>query len=402
VNKALNRSLLSDTFLNMTGVYREAQSQSLEQQDVASRRPMLDALTGLRALAAGWVVVDHFQFLTQSVTRWPTPVNQWMESGLLGVDVFFILSGFIIAYNYSDRLQQWDARAARSFLWLRIARIWPVHAATVLAACLIVAVAAVAHRDIAWTSAVTVPNVLGNLALLQVFPAFDAINVPSWSISVEFAAYLAFPLLAVLLPWFSTRARVFGAIAIWSAVGTVACVLWVGLDQNAWSPWIRIAAEFPIGALLAVAWKLVAGRVARAGILSWLALVGILALAALAPAGFEFLVLPLIALLVFTLASGNGSLARLLRTRFLVWGGRISYSVYMTHWFVLRLVHNVVPTAKYDALSVPVRWAVLLGSLALVVAIGAGCYHLIEEPSRVLLRRLVTRRPVREAPTISR
>jgi len=51
-----------------------------------------------------------------------------MDSGYLGVDLFFGLSGFIIAYNYLGRLGEngkWSDRLR--FLWLRLARVWPVH-----------------------------------------------------------------------------------------------------------------------------------------------------------------------------------------------------------------------------------------------------------------------------------
>ena len=90
------------------------------------RRDDIRSLTGLRGVAAWWVVLYHFnELLPVSVHGWPTAL---LGRGYLAVDLFFILSGFIIAYNYLDGFSAFDPRKYLHFLGVRIARIYPLHA----------------------------------------------------------------------------------------------------------------------------------------------------------------------------------------------------------------------------------------------------------------------------------
>ena len=86
-------------------------------------------LTGLRIVAALWVVAFHFHFTAlpgvARVDRWLGPL---LSQGALGVDLFFVLSGFVIAHTYLDRLgPRPRARMAVRFLWARISRMWPAY-----------------------------------------------------------------------------------------------------------------------------------------------------------------------------------------------------------------------------------------------------------------------------------
>nr|MDQ2710379.1 acyltransferase [Actinomycetota bacterium] len=100
-------------------------------------RGEIRALTGLRAVAALWVVFFHFRFTPGDAY---TPYWQWLRpvviSGEYGVDLFYVLSGFVITLTYADRMgsgpfgggaRRWG-RTTASFLWNRICRIWPVYA----------------------------------------------------------------------------------------------------------------------------------------------------------------------------------------------------------------------------------------------------------------------------------
>ena len=65
------------------------------------------ALTGLRAVAAVWVVLFHYRGDVLTLLPAARPLEPLMASGYLGVDVFFVLSGFVLAYNYANRLGTW-------------------------------------------------------------------------------------------------------------------------------------------------------------------------------------------------------------------------------------------------------------------------------------------------------
>ena len=86
----------------------------------------LDALTGIRGIAAWAVVFYHIRLSLAGLL--PAPVIEWLAKGYLAVDLFFILSGFVIWYNYAPRIRQGGAAETRLFLWRRFARVWPLHA----------------------------------------------------------------------------------------------------------------------------------------------------------------------------------------------------------------------------------------------------------------------------------
>jgi peptidoglycan/LPS O-acetylase OafA/YrhL len=92
----------------------------------------IKALTGLRIVAALWVVLFHFRpLLWQAAPDFASALAPILDCGAQGVDLFFILSGFVLTWNYMDKLgRSWSARATLRFLWLRLARVWPVYLVT--------------------------------------------------------------------------------------------------------------------------------------------------------------------------------------------------------------------------------------------------------------------------------
>ena len=150
----------------------------------------LKQLTSLRFFAALWVVAYHY---------WPSLTGGYpvlVDKGYLGVELFFVLSGFILAHVYLD-----DAGAGRlnygRFLWARLARIYPVHLVTLAAIGLMGALALalgypMRHQVIVWS---VLPQ---TLLLIHAWgtASVSAWNHPSWSISAEWFAYVFFPLFA--------------------------------------------------------------------------------------------------------------------------------------------------------------------------------------------------------------
>ncbi len=147
----------------------------------------IPALTSLRFFAALLVVFFHFG---QGVD-WPPIVLQFIKSGHVGVPFFFILSGYVLAYNYADKLGDW-----RSFYWARFTRIYPLYAISLIIAAPFFFMAVAKEHG----------NREGLLALGQHAPARFAMvqawfkdvtswNPPAWSLSVEAFFYALFPLL---------------------------------------------------------------------------------------------------------------------------------------------------------------------------------------------------------------
>ena len=97
----------------------------------AGTRPSLPGLTGLRGVGAVWVLLFHAQFCFVH----PVPV---LRAGYLGVDLFFVLSGFVLSYAHPGL--QWSFSRHRAFLLARFARIFPMHWAALLLIVVVVAV----------------------------------------------------------------------------------------------------------------------------------------------------------------------------------------------------------------------------------------------------------------------
>ncbi len=105
----------------------------------AQARPSIASLTGIRALAAFLVLFLHAD---QNIPIGISQSVRVVSRGYLGVDLFFLLSGFILTYVYFDSMRQPTWRKFGIFMWHRFIRLYPVHIA-VLAALVAVVLAAV-------------------------------------------------------------------------------------------------------------------------------------------------------------------------------------------------------------------------------------------------------------------
>src|SRR5262249_16990065 len=92
----------------------------------------IKALTGLRILAAAWVVLFHFRpLLHNAAPQFSQALAPVLNCGAQGVDLFFILTGFVLTWNHLDGMgRSLSVRATLRFLWLRLARVWPVYLVT--------------------------------------------------------------------------------------------------------------------------------------------------------------------------------------------------------------------------------------------------------------------------------
>lgn len=321
----------------------------------ASRLP---ALTGVRGVAALWVVAYHF---TRGV-----PV---IERGALGVDLFFMLSGFILSYAHDGARAVRDWRAQRDFLKLRLARIYPLYAATLLLLGLYV----LADPGFADSYPLArqrwgLDSFVASLLLVQNWGHFlpTCWNTPAWSLSAEWFAYLGFPLFqrltrparAVYLPLL---------LAAGCLAGFVAAMVALGIDRPdlAGTPGMaRVVSEFAAGCLLFTAWR---NGLPTLGAWADAAALLLLAIAVLAGGRLAWIALPGFALVLLLGAQGHGAIARALAQPPLVWLGKVSYSLYLTHWIVLQIglrVVTLLDPPRADAAST--RW--LLGALCLAVA----------------------------------
>ena len=152
-------------------------------------------LTPLRGFAALMVVVYHFEELVAMIVRPET--SMIIRKGYLMVDLFFVMSGFVMLHVYGSSFGKAISWLAFTrFIKARFARLYPLHLFTLL---LPIAFFYGTHQP---PSPIENPAAIPtHLLLLQSFGIHNIFtwNVPSWSISAEWWAYMLFPLLAFLL-----------------------------------------------------------------------------------------------------------------------------------------------------------------------------------------------------------
>jgi peptidoglycan/LPS O-acetylase OafA/YrhL len=365
------------------------------------------ALTGIRSVAAGWVVLKHITGPLFGLLPALEPVRPVAEGGHLGVEVFFVLSGFIISHNYAERFRWFDCGTYRGYLGARVARIYPVHAVALLGIVAIVAIATAAGISLITEAPHTPWNMTANLLMLHSFPGAGPINGPSWSVACEMGAYMVFPLLALLVVRVSRSVALAGAAAV-LGVGVAVVMLMVGPHgfHGLTFPviWARIAVCFTAGCLLWAAWKYGVRPSWRWDATAMGAAIGAAAVLMLVPSNSAtvYLATPLIAVFVAASASASGTFGQLLSSTVMRWGGRVSYSLYMTHFTVLMVLHKLVGWETFQDAPLAARLAVLAGYMAVIVCVAATMYYVVEEPGRRLVRRwLTSRRNLPQVPVVS-
>ena len=339
----------------------------------------LPEIDGLRALAVLGVILHHFN-------------SRWLPGGYLGVDIFFVISGFVITASLAGRpAAEGLGDLLLSFYARRVRRLLPALVVCVmvtsLLACLFDPLAGVSLR-----TGVTALFGFSNLHLRSLTTDYFAppaqLNgfTHTWSLGVEEQFYVIFPLLLWVTGFLTGRPRgrrrLFRLVALVSLLSLLAflalsarqpidafylmparfwelgsgCLLYLGLSApRGSSPIPRAAAAFPAPLLLGL----------------------LLITLVLVPASARVVGAPLIVVLTSLLIAAvsrhsQGKVLSLLRHPHAVGIGLISYSLYLWHWPVLYLSRCTV--------GMPL-WA-LPFQIGLIVALAMASYRLVEVPLR--------------------
>lgn len=385
---------LEEDFLALPPVRLLQPARQRHARDVA-------CLTSLRFFAAAWVLALHY---SEQMPADPSSFTAFFSNGRLGVDFFFVLSGFILTHVYLDQLQG-RRFSLKSFIHKRFARLYPLHLATILAVLGYVAVGRYMGITFQNPEFYTWEMLWPNLLMIHAWGVAESMswNYVSWSISAEWFAYLVFlPLSLVFLRLPGGQlAKLTLAVAAFTALYLAAPSL-VG-QRLTWLTYdfamLRILPEFMLGIALyhvSLEWDLDP----RSG--PWLLATTLLALFAVAH--FDLGAYPAVLMLAF-LIFGTASLerqgsARFLRHPALVYLGETSYSLYMTHAIVFIVYFKALKLLLGDDFT---NWVWYLGPVALVAAFvtASAAYHLIEVPARLWLTAPKQQRRSRAAPLAS-
>lgn len=370
-----------------------------------SRAHRFEALDGWRGICACLVVMFH--------AHGYSPINSWglIRNSYLFVDFFFVLSGFVIAWNYAARLDSWHA--VRRFLVLRAGRVYPLHLFMLLCFVAYECLRYVTgHRETSFSDATAPGALFSNLFLVHSLNLHDGLtwNGPSWSISAELWTYAVFALLSAWLGlrnWMLLVAAIGGPLLLLQLSGTgmdttyewglVRCVFGFALGVACYRVhhrWPRAQQALGTGSQLMTALECTAvaavvGFVSMAGTSSW---------SFFAPFVFA------LAVLVFSVE--GGLLSQALRLPLLRWLGTLSYSIYLTHFiFVLALpgiLNRIVGQDLWTPMPLPGGQYVLAFGrndlegtlfygvvLATTLAFSAFTYRWIETPGRDWSRKWV-------------
>ena len=293
--------------------------------------------------------------------------------GILGVDVFFVLSGFILSVVYGEMFSEGVTRKSlRAYSVARFSRIYPLHFVMLFIMLGAYAVALRAGVTPNETSGYSLEGLILSLLLVQEWFVVVSPNPGSWSISVEFANYLVFPLLIACV---ARLPRYWPPLAI---VGS-AIVVQVFADIRT----IRGMAEFVMGCA-----AYAASRQYNSGPASALAGIAfVIPFFASAAIGNEVSGLAAICFTatVFFLASPNAydPFARLCAARALVFTGVISYSLYLIQWFVWIGWKHIIARVPIFSNHLYLMAACAAAS---VISCAVGSYYLFERPTRSWLR----------------
>ena len=346
---------------------------------------MINTLTSLRLIFALMVFGAHCYVIDDIFS------THFFKEGFVGVSFFFVLSGFIIAYNYQKKLQEKEI-TRRTFWVARIARVYPLHWLTLFIA-VILGDYVVASGGLDWFK-----HFLASLTLTHAYiPEADyyfSFNSPSWSLCCEQLFYICFPFLVPLTRNYKYLLYIFCVTAILLVVG-----MHFTPEEEIKGYWyvnpITRFPDFIAGMLLFPLYE----RLKEKPITFWqgsLMEIGAVIFfltfymcASEIPKVYRyscFYWLP-VAVVLISFSLQKGILSRILSHRFLVVGGEISYGFYLIHLFILLSYAKWQKEAGFDIawyISVPVLFGI-------TVLLSLLSYRYFERPMNKRVKSLLNK-----------
>lgn len=330
-------------------------------------------LDGLRALAVLAVIVNHLE-------------RQWMPGGYLGVDIFFVISGYVITASLFFRSDRGLGDLLLNFYARRIKRLAP--ALIVFVGVTAVAIALFDPRP--WghlkTGAAALFGLSNIYLIVQAADYFSDstqlnVFVHTWSLGVEEQFYAVFPFMVWLLGFRqlngSRQGRFYWVLGL-SAVASLAAFVWLGTSKPIVSYYSMPTRFWELAAgALAFGWLNRRDTDGSAGTSAWIAALALACMLAVLFVPETYHTLSTIAVVAATVAfivavRRDTAVYRLLTRKPVIYIGLISYSLYLWHW-------GVIAVSRW---TVGVHWWTVPFLLVAMFGLAALSYHCIERPLR--------------------
>lgn len=349
-----------------------------------------DYLTSLRGIAAFWVVFYHIsQYLIYYTPDWLTAI---VVKGYLAVDFFFVLSGFILTLNYHRIFGDFSFFNYRTFLIKRIARIYPLHLLVLIGYLLIPLSYLLTDRGIPEGEKYSLINYLMQIGLVNNWGISSELswNIPAWSISTEWAAYICFPVFVVLLNRIKTSYIPLLLIALNGVVFIVFLLLgYDSLGQDIQGlGLLRCLLEFFMGALICKFTQTYTYSNRASYLLLSLTVLSVFLIIFNIISEIAFGSIVMAGSLIAFVNLNKSAMASGLRVKPLMLLGEISYSIYLTHF----LIKDIFKLLFLQADVAQPLW--IIGYVFTVLVVSYFTYKFFEVPARKVLVAYANKRAI--------
>jgi peptidoglycan/LPS O-acetylase OafA/YrhL len=343
----------------------------------------LIALTSIRGIAALWVAIFHFLIPINRDVACITCYFPIIEKSYLAVDLFFVLSGYILTFVYQGKSTLTDLSGYFKFMRARLARIYPLHFVCLFAFLIVAGLPVLLIDEISFNPRNNPETFFYNLILVHAWGTYDdsSWNNPSWSISTEFFAYLTLPFMLTLL----TKNKLLIKIILFTSIILVLLYPFTGGGIGTGKEVIRCLSGFYLGVTGYFVFNTIKLSFTKTSI-AQIAIFVLILLSLYSNLNDSFTVL-LWFPLIYSLSSDSGILAKLLQNRFLYFLGTISYSIYLTHAIVLLAYRNIRVFAFESPINLGLfnEGLLLIGLIVITIALSYFTYIYIESHFRRIL-----------------
>ena len=359
---------------------------------VSKKLPYIKPLNAIRGAAALIVVFFHtyrLGFFSQHLDL------SCFSNGYFAVDMFFILSGFVLIHVYNGKFQTVSIKNYYSFMVSRFARIYPVHFVLLAILVGIELIKLLVLKVPAFTEYKSIPTLITSLLMIQAWHLhnINPWNGVSWSISAEWFCYLFAPFIIAF--WDRSKNLALGLFLFFiPAIFLIQYTVSLHKEELTFEAGLlRIAVEFLMGIAVYGAYAALRNKKLNsigidAG--AWLCLSALLA--------SHYLQIPALGMiylcggLILFSSLSTGLFQKVLSHRILFYLGEISYSMYLVHGVLFYNVFNHL-IDKFPSQNLNMAILSLTFFVVVTLASAALCYHGIEKPAREWLRKHLSKTP---------